>query len=84
MKLDLGTVIEMVNEIAAEDSIDWGMLSIDENQATKLIALNVLGMYEQEWNTLDAEQREYMIVSTITKLVLENFVLNLKLLGKNS
>lgn len=74
----------MVNEIAAEDSIDWGMLAVDESEATKLIALNVLGMYEQEWSTLDAEQREYMIVSTITKLVLENFVLNLKLLEKRA
>lgn len=75
-------VINLVGEIEAEDPIDWAMLNVNEEEATKLIALNVLDMYNNEWKKLSHKDYDYMVLSTITKLILENFVLNLKLLGK--
>jgi len=69
-------IVEIAMEIESEDPIDWGLLSIDEKEAYKLIALSVIEMYK-EWETI--EGKDLIIASTITKLMVENFVLNLKL-----
>ena len=67
-------IVELAKEVESEDPIDWGMLSIDEENAYKLIAMNVVNQFSK----YDISEREVMI-ATITKLVVENFVLNLKL-----
>lgn len=76
MKLE--ELIELVNEVENQDSIDWGMLNIDENEAVKLIAMDVLDMFKG-YET--CSERESIMLVTITKLILENFVLQLKLHG---
>lgn len=73
--ISLSELIELTKEVESEDPIDWGYLNIDEETATKMIALNVYDMYKQWKASGDAE--EVMLV-TITKLILENFVLHLK------
>ena len=70
-------IVELAQEVESEDPIDWGMLSIDEENAYKLIAMNVVNQFSK----YDISEREVMI-ATITKLVVENFTLNLKLKGK--
>lgn len=67
---------ELAREVESEDPIDWGMLSIDEETAYKLIASQVLELY----NKTD----QLTMLATITKLIVENFVLNLKLQGMNN
>lgn len=71
------TAVEFVAELAHDteltDPIDWGELSIDEETAYKLMAAHVLEM--------DLSQ-PYVTQAIITKLLVENFVLNLKILGK--
>lgn len=74
--MTLQDIIDIAMEIESEDPIDWGYLNIDEKDAYKLIALSALEMYK-EWETID--NKDLIIVSTITKLMVENFVLNLKL-----
>lgn len=76
MKLE--ELIELVKEVENQDSIDWGMLNIDENEAVKLIAMDVLDMFKG-YET--CSERESIMLVTITKLILENFVLQLKLHG---
>lgn len=68
-------LVELAQEIESEDPIDWGMLSVNESDAYKMIATSVLENY---LNT-DADSRDIMMLSTIVKLTVENFVLNLKL-----
>jgi len=69
-------LVELAQEIESEDPIDWGMLSVSEHDAYGMIATSVLENY---LNT-DANSRDIMMLATVVKLTVENFVLNLKLL----
>jgi len=69
--LSVKQLAELAKEVETEDPIDWGMLAIDEDQAYELIASQVLELY----NTND----QYALLASVTKLIVENFVLNLKL-----
>lgn len=77
MKNNHQSLVDFIADLAQEsdvaDPIDWGMLSIDEQTAYKLMASHVLEMDLSE---------PYVTQSIITKLLVENFVLNLKLLSK--
>lgn len=72
------TLVALAKEVELEDPIDWGMLSIDEDNAYRLVATSILEMFPEPWNI---DQQTGML-ATITKLVVENMVLNLKLLEK--
>jgi hypothetical protein len=65
-------LVELAKEGAIMDPIDWGELNITEDQAYVMMATHVLEMERN--NLTDA--------AIIVKLLVENFVLNLKLLGK--
>ncbi|MBK4735551.1 hypothetical protein [Noviherbaspirillum pedocola] len=80
MALNQKLVQELVAEIEGADPIDWAMLNVDEQQATELIASSVMEHYETNIKPMTEEQRDYVIVSSLVKLSLENFVLNLRLL----
>ena len=79
MALDLKTVEDLIKEIELADPIDWGMLNIDEENATRLIAASVVEHYEKAIRPMAEADREYIYVASIAKLTLENFVLNVKL-----
>jgi hypothetical protein len=79
MTINLKTVEELIKEIELADPIDWGMLRIDEKDATRLIASSVVEHYEENIKPMAETDREYVVVSSIAKLTLENFVLNIKL-----
>ena len=65
-------------EIDRKDAIDWGMLNISEQQAFELMASNVL----EQFSTIENDEEAAVIaLATITKLLVENFVLNLQLKG---
>lgn len=71
--ISVETLVELAKEVENEDPIDWGMLSIDEDTAYRIIASQVLEIY----NNND----QLTMLASITKLIVENFVLNLKLQG---
>lgn len=79
MAIDLHAVEELIKEIELVDPIDWGMLRINEEDAIRLIALSVVEHYETHIKPMNETDREYVFVSSIAKLTLENFVLNVKL-----
>lgn len=70
---ELDLLVEMAQEVEISDPIDWGMLEISESQAYNMIASSVLEQFPNE---------NIAIQATITKLIVENFVLNLKLLQR--
>jgi hypothetical protein len=74
--ITLQSIISLAKEVESEDPIDWGMLTISEDDAYNLIALSVLEMFSE----IDDPE---VLLATITKLVLENFVLNMKMLEQN-
>jgi hypothetical protein len=69
--LTVDELVEIAKEVEAEDPIDWGLLSVDEESAYRLMAMHVLEMFS------DNDQATTM--ATIVKLLVENFMLNLKL-----
>jgi len=79
MKVSVDQLIEISREVETEDPIDWGMLAVDEDEAYRLIALNLVEMFEN----INYQDRDTVLMSMIVKLTVENFVLNLKLLGKH-
>lgn len=68
-----GLIAELAMEVGKEDDIDFGMLEIDEETAYNLMAINVLEKYS------DIKNNELVMLSTITHLLVQNFVLNVKL-----
>ena len=66
------TLVELAKEGAEFDPIDWGNLNITEDQAYVLMAAHVLEM----------ERNHLTDGAIIVKLLVENFVLNLRLMGK--
>ena len=74
--MNLQDVIEIAREIESEDPIDWGYLNISEEDAYKLIGMSVLEMY-YDWKK--SEHPDLIMISTLVKLIVENFVLNIKL-----
>ena len=71
-------IVELAKEIEHEDPIDWGMLNIDEDEAFRLIAPSVL----ENYLLIDKDNRDIIMLSTILKLTVENFALNVKLMQK--
>ena len=72
MSEQLRNLVELAKEGAEFDPIDWGELNISEDQAYAMMAAHVL---EMERNSLTDG-------AIIVKLLVENFVLNMRLMGK--
>jgi len=74
--------IQQLAEIAQEgemtNPIDWGELAVEEKQAYLMMASQVLDQME----SVPEDQRAIVAMATMTKLLVENFVLNLRLEGK--
>ena len=71
MKADWRLLSELAQEADIVDPIDWGQLNISEPEAFNLMAMHVAEM-ENDHLTNQA---------IIVKLLVENMVLNLKLIG---
>ena len=74
-------IAEMAREVNKEDPVDFGMLQVDDRRIWDLMASSVVEKYLPY---KDTDQGFTICLSTITKLVVENFVLNLKLQNKNN
>lgn len=71
-------IAEIAREIEMEDPIDWAMLTVDEETVYEMMASSVLENYLSN----SKEDREMILLGTVTRLVVENFVLNLKAITK--
>ena len=77
--MQLAELISLVKDVESQDPIDWGMLNIDEDEALNLIAMDVLDMFKGHET---CSERETIMLVTMTKLILENFALQLTIHGK--
>ena len=71
-------IVTLAQEVDLTDPIDWGLLTIDEESAYRLIAMSVINELQIS-NENEFESKKDIMIATIVKLVVENFVLNLKL-----
>jgi hypothetical protein len=69
---DVKVLVELAREGETMDPIDWSDLNISEDEAYVMMAAHVL---EMKRNSLTDG-------AIIVKLLVENFVLNLRLMGK--
>ena len=76
MKYTPDDIIEFAKEVELEDNIDWEGLPLDKDRIYQIVGSQVCELYEQ-WGQSD--NSETIMLATITKLVVENFVLNLKM-----
>lgn len=67
-------VAELAQEVDKEDPIDFGMLQLDEESVWHLMSVNVVDKY------LEMSDDQVVMMATITKLLVDNFILNYKLL----
>lgn len=67
---DVDIIVELAKEAEVGDPFDWGSAAISEDDAYRLIALTVANL----------EDNPLVLKASITKLIVENMVLNVRLL----
>ncbi len=72
-------LVELAREIENADPIDWGMVPIQEDVAYRQMAQQVLEMMKS-YSPVD---RQAVALAAITKLLVDNFVLNYQLISRN-
>ncbi len=75
----LDIVVELAQEMAVEDPLDFDGLGVQEHTTTRMIASTVL---ERDMEISDPKLRELTLLATATHLVTENFALNRRLLSQ--
>jgi hypothetical protein len=74
---DVDFLVNLAMECEISDPIDWGMLRITEKQAYQMMASQIL----EQFSGVNKQDMVTVILATATKLLVENFVLNLQLKG---
>lgn len=72
-------LLALMRDVEAEDPIDYADLPYDEEGLRRLVCAQICEISEQA-QILDADARERVLLAVAAKLVLENMVLNLRLL----
>ena len=70
----IGKIVALAKEVEIKDTIDWTKLNVTENELYEIMADKVL---DQMYGCPE-EHREAVSMSTITKLLVENFILKIK------
>jgi len=60
-------------------SIDWNMLNLTQQEAFVMMASNVI----EQMDSLPEDQRAVVAMATMTKLLVENFILTIQRDAKN-
>jgi iron-sulfur cluster repair protein YtfE (RIC family) len=67
-------VAELAQEVDKEDPVDFGMLQLDERSVWHLMSVNVVEKY------FEMSGDRVVMMATITKLLVDNFILNYKMM----
>jgi hypothetical protein len=76
-KIDLELLVNIAQEVEGQDAVDWGKLAVGKEEAYKMIGASILEMFDKSEYTFDDK---VILLSTITKLTVENMLLNLRIL----
>ena len=76
MKYTVEQLIELAQEVELGDSIDWDDMPLEPDRIYQIIGSQVCEYYN---NWAQSEEGEAIMLSVIIKLLVENFVLNLRL-----
>jgi len=67
---EIENLVELAKEVEIGDPFDWADVSIDEDEAYRLMAMNILSI----------DMSKQVAAATIVKLCVENMVLNMRLM----
>ena len=73
-------LIELAMEVETKDSLPWHLVNIAPDTAYGMMAAHVVDMFENQDNT----NKELVMMSVMTKLLVENFLLQAKIAQDNS
>ena len=79
-KITLEQLIDIAAAVEDGDPIDWDRLEKGQQETFKLIGTSVLEMFDKE---VYSDTDRLMVLATITKLLVENMILHLKVMDKN-
>jgi len=71
----VGRLVGLAKEVEIKDPIDWTKMQVTEDDVYELMAANVI----DQIFSLPDEHKLTVSMATMTKLLVENFVLNIKL-----
>lgn len=69
------TLMDLVGEMELDTDLDWSLVNTNAYESLGAIAQGMVDLYAS-WENMDAQERELIMLATMTKLSLENFVLN--------
>ena len=75
----LEQLVELAQAVEKKDPIDWSQVSVTPETAYGMMAAHVIDLFE-EHNSAD---REITMMSVMVKLLVENFILNLRIHQSN-
>jgi hypothetical protein len=75
MKFTQAEIIELAKEVEISDEIDWDDLPLDKDRIYQIIGSQSYELYEEY---AKSENGEAILIATVIKLLIENFVLNLR------
>jgi hypothetical protein len=76
MRITQEQIIDLAKQVEISDDIEWGNLPLDKDRVYQIVGSQAYELFEQ-WAL--SEDGEAVLLATITKLLVENFVLTLKL-----
>jgi hypothetical protein len=79
-KITLEQLIDIAAAVEEGDPIDWDKLERGQQETFKLIGTSVLEMFDKE---VYSDTDRLMVLATITKLLVENMILHLKVMDQN-
>ena len=75
MKYTQEQIIALAKEVEISDAIDWENIPLEKDRIYQIVGSQAYEMYE---HYAQSEDGEAVLLATITKLLVENFVLNLR------
>jgi hypothetical protein len=76
-KINLDELIDIAFAVEEGDPIDWSVFKDGREQTMRMIGASILEQFDKDTYT---DQDRLIVMATITKLVVENFILHSKLL----
>jgi len=76
-KINIDDLVDIAFAVEEGDPIDWGIFKNGKDQSMKMIAASVLEQFDKDSYT---DEDRLIIMSTITKLIVENFILHARLM----
>jgi hypothetical protein len=80
MKYTQEQIIELAKHVELDDAIDWSDINVDRDKIYQMLGSQAYEIYTAQ---ADEEDSEAVLLATVIKLVVENFVLNLQISGNN-